>query len=90
MRGKTGKLAKSEEQILEVWAEHLESLGTPEAHPLQDSQFRERVSIQHAHCALLSPLLPQAEGLASHALDRPFNDAEIVAGIEALALQGAG
>ncbi len=34
MRGKTGKLAKSEEQIMEVWTKHLESLGTQEARPL--------------------------------------------------------
>ncbi len=71
MHGKIGTLTKSEEQIMEVWAEHLESLGTPEAHPLQYSQFGERVSIQNAHCALLSPLLPQVE---KYALDGLFDE----------------
>jgi hypothetical protein len=61
MRGKTGKLAKSEEQMMGAWAEHLESLKTPEAHPLQDAQFGERVSIQNTQRAFLSPPT-QAEG----------------------------
>ena len=45
MRDREGRMAKSEEEIMEVWASHLESLGTPRAHELEDTEFAERVRV---------------------------------------------
>ena len=78
VRGKDGTLARSEEQILEVWAEHQEFLGTPKAHELQDTDFAERVSKQVNDCMWLSRAIP--DGL----MDGEFTDEDIEEGVEAL------
>ena len=46
MRDREGHMAKSEEEIMAVWASHLESLGTPRAHELEDTALAERVRVQ--------------------------------------------
>ena len=45
MRDREGRMAKSEEEIMEVWASHLESLGTQRTHELEDTEFAERVRV---------------------------------------------
>ena len=42
IRGANGVLAKSEEEILEAWAAHLEKLGTPRAHPPGGHRLRRQ------------------------------------------------
>ena len=41
--GQDGKLATSEEEIMEAWGDHQERLGTPSRHPMQDDMFGEWV-----------------------------------------------
>ena len=77
-RGKDGIMAKSEEEIMEVWAEHQEFLGTPCAHELEDVAFAEETRKMVSMCSIVSPLLPQVH------MDRHFEDEEIDEAVEAL------
>ena len=43
VRDATGVLAKSEKAILDVWGAYQKHLGTPSVHPLEDTQFADRV-----------------------------------------------
>ena len=78
VRGKNGALARSEEQIMDVWAEHQESLGTPVVHELQDTDFARRVRTQVEHCEKITWSIPDGH------LDREFEDAEIEEAIDEL------
>ena len=44
--GEDGKLANSEDEILEAWAAHREELGTPGENPLWNKEFTERIEQQ--------------------------------------------
>ena len=78
VRNKKGILAKSEEQILETWAEHQEFLGTPKAHELEDKRFAESTKEE---VLVLSEI---SQHIGASDIDRDFDDEGIEAGIEAL------
>jgi hypothetical protein len=84
MRREDGSIAKTEEQILDSWAEHLEKLGTPQVHPLEDVEFASRVRAQVPQFAKFSPKVPPKH------MDRKFDDAEITASIDSLHYHKAG
>ena len=81
---KDGVLATSEEQILETWGDHQESLGTPSPHALEDKDFGELVK-KHLRAAVkLSPKQPEAE------VDRKFELKEIIRALDKLEYHKAG
>jgi hypothetical protein len=77
-------LAKTEEQILDAWGDHQESLGTPKAHALEDSAFGDRVLKHVREAEKLSRSMPDAE------VDRPFTIEEITEGVDKLEYHKAG
>jgi exonuclease III len=81
---KDGTLAKSEEQILEAWGDHQETLGTPKAHELEDAAFGNRVLMHVREAEKLSRSTPDAE------VDRPFTIEDITEGVDKLAYHKAG
>ena len=81
---KDGVLAKSEEQILEAWGDHQESLGTPKPHELEDRAFGDLVCKQMRQAAKLSPKLPDTQ------VDREFEMEEVNRAVDNLDYHKAG
>jgi exonuclease III len=84
IRQQDGAMAKSEEQILEAWAQHQERLGTPAVRDGTDVDYMKRVHDQVQECAKLSPEIEDTD------VDREFDDEEIKAGLERLHYHKAG
>jgi exonuclease III len=57
VRDAAGKLAKSEEAILDVWGVYQAKLGTPSVHELEDTGFADRVRTQVQQFEQLSPII---------------------------------
>lgn len=84
VRRPDGSLAKSEEQILEAWAEHQERLGQPSVDAHDDGDFTARVERQVQAVARLSPTLQNT------ALDGPFSMKELDTCLQKLQYHKAG
>ena len=83
VRNQDGSMARNEEEILEAWADHLESLGAPKVHALEDVAFAARTQTQVEHLAKLSKQVPPEW------IDRAFDKDEVMKGVEALSYHKA-
>ena len=78
VRRKDGTMARTEEEIMEAWADHQESLGAPKVHPLEDVLFAERTRVQVDDLAKLS------KQVAPTWMDRAFTTEELKPMVESL------
>jgi hypothetical protein len=84
IKDKNGILATSEEEIMEAWADHQSSLGTPSRHPLQDDQFTREVEEEVVR------LTEEAKTQGNFKLGMEFTIEEIRAALSALDYYKAG
>jgi endonuclease/exonuclease/phosphatase family metal-dependent hydrolase len=84
IKDKNGKLATSEQEIMEAWADHQSSLGTPSRHPLQDDQFTKEVEDEVVRLA------EQAKEQGDFKLGMEITTAEIRDALDALDYYKAG
>ena len=66
-----GSLALSEDEIVEAWAAHVERLGTPKPHPLENAAFAAQVEAEVQEHAASSNDIPDGE------VDGVFTDEEL-------------
>ena len=78
VRNQDGTMARTEEEIMEAWADHQEGLGTPKVHDLEDLSFACRVRAQVAGCKRITYKTEPGP------LDAGFEQDEVKVGIEAL------
>jgi exonuclease III len=78
MRRQDGTMARTEEEIMETWADHQESLGAPKVHTHEDVLFAARTRTQVADLEKLS------KRVCPTWLDRVFTKDEVKEGVEAL------
>jgi exonuclease III len=78
MRRQDGTMARTEEEIVETWAEHQESLGAPKVHALEDVLFAARTRAQVEDLKKLSKRVKPTY------TDRAFTEDEVKEGVEAL------
>jgi exonuclease III len=83
MRRRDGTMARNEEEILETWGDHQESLGAPQAHSLEDTMFASRMRTQVEDLEKLSKRMPPCW------FDQAFTKDEVLEGVEALSYHKA-
>ena len=83
MRRKDGTMARTEEEIMETWGDHQESLGAPKVHAPEDVLFAARTRTQVDNLATLS------KRVGSTWMDRAFTTDEVKEGVEALSYHKA-